>query len=419
MNIENHLAASFKAVSLANYFNKTNSPDILQKARQSYATALRSINAALESCDQATKDSTMLAVLMLDLFEKITTTTPRSFEALTRHINGALTLAKLRGTRQFDGPIGTRMFLQLSSIVLISCVQRDLQPPPDLLELRAIASQYLDAKDPKWQYSTSVMQFISLRISIKNGSLPLPAIIESAKAIDEKFQTILDNMPPLWSYETIKSPDITDSDDIYEDYFHVFPDHRVTHIWNNIHLSRILIYETIRAQLHKASNATLPENSSEIQRSEEIIASLSTDICATVPQYTRVRRVNKDDPFSLDGIRAVRSECISNFPTFDDSTSHSSANPRFFYYPVSKSCSQLYTPFEAARCYSLTFALYIAARSTASPERLRKWIVGRLRFFSSVMGMAEAQMIADVLEGSRDVNPWTVYAMLGSYSFSG
>jgi hypothetical protein len=381
VNIENHLAASLMAVSLAHYFSQTHFPDILHRARQSYINALRLINEALQSSKLATQDATMLAVLLLDLFEKITRTAPRSLESWTKHINGALTLAKLRGTGQFRGTVGIRMFVQLSSTILISCVQRDVEAPPELLELRGVAGQYFDTHDPKWKYSTLVIRFIGFRVAIRNGRLSLSEVIALAKTIDEEFQAILDNMPPVWKYDTISSSGLTDSDDIFEDYFHVFPDHRITHIWNNIRLSRILLHETIREHLQKDRSASPSNSHLEIQRSKNIIASLSTDICASVPQYTRVRCINKNNPTLLNGVHPVLS-------------------------------------FETAKCYSLIFALYIAARSTASPEKLRRWVIERLRFLSSAMGIVEAHKTAEVLEGSPGVNPWAVYAMLGSYSFS-
>jgi hypothetical protein len=391
-------------------------------ARQSYINALQLTNAALQSKEMATKDVTLLAVLLLDLFEKITKTTPRSYESWTKHINGALALSNLRGTDQFRTTLGIRMFVQLTSTILISCVQRDVQPPAEFTTLRNLASRYMDTSDPKWQYSSLVMRFVGFRVAMKNGNLAGSELIDAAKELDEGFQSILDNMPPVWQHDVINTSRNTDPKDVYEDYFHVFPDHRITHISNNIRLSRILLNETIREQCRVALNlsyqdALLFDYSAQIQRSEDTIAFLATDICASVPQYTRVRRLKKDGPTSLNGVHPVMSEPASSFPTFNDPPSLPSC-PRFYYYPTSGNSDQLYTPFEAARCYSLVFALYIAARSTASPERLRKWVICRLRFLSTAMNIAEAHMTAEVLEGNNDINPWTVYAMLGSYSFS-
>lgn len=422
IQVDSHLSASFNAVSLAHFYSKAHAPEVLRMAQRSYIHALQLTNIALHSTKMATKDATMLAVLLLDLFEKITRTTPRSYESWTKHIKGALTLSKLRGKDQFQTTVGVRMFIQLSSNIVISCVQRDCNPPAELLELRDLAGTYMDVYDPKWQYSTLVMRFVEFRVAMKNGSLAGSEIIHAAKELDEKFQSILDNLPPVWKYDVINTLSGFNSEDVYEDYFHVFPDHRITHISNNVRLSRILLNETIREQCSQALNhpkddAHYFDYATHSQLPEDTIASLAADICASVPQYTRVRRLHQNDPTSLTGVHTVISEPASSFPTFNDPPSLPSS-PRFYYYPPSEDFDHLYTPFETARCYSLIFPLYIAARSAASPERLRKWVIGRLRFLRIAMNIVEAEKTAEVLEQNDVMNPWSVYAMLGSYSFS-
>jgi hypothetical protein len=59
------------------------------------------------------RDSTLLAVLLLDLFEKITARhNHRPLADLTEHIDGATRLMVLRGSMQFCSEAGTRMFNQ-------------------------------------------------------------------------------------------------------------------------------------------------------------------------------------------------------------------------------------------------------------------------------------------------------------------
>jgi hypothetical protein len=127
------LRASLAAVSLAHFSTKANSPEVLNMARVNYISALRLTNEALQTRDLATKDSTLLSVLLLDLFEKITKRSQQSFESLTKHANGALARLKLRGTNQFNNHVGLRLFLQLSSTVLIACIQRECPSLPTCL----------------------------------------------------------------------------------------------------------------------------------------------------------------------------------------------------------------------------------------------------------------------------------------------
>lgn len=111
---DSRLCASLAAVSLAHFSIKANSAKALEMARLKYVSALRLTNEALQTRAQATKDATFLSILLLDLFEKVTRRTPQSVESWTKHISGALAIAKLRGAEQFDNLVGLRMFLQLS-----------------------------------------------------------------------------------------------------------------------------------------------------------------------------------------------------------------------------------------------------------------------------------------------------------------
>jgi len=417
--VDAHVYASISAVSLAHFSNKEHSPKVLHLARQKYVSALNKTNTALASPESAARDETLLSVLLLDLFEKITRTTPRYFPGWTSHVTGAIALAKLRGTKQFLTPIGIRMFVQLTSTILISCVQQDTSPPAELISLRDQAAKYLNVQDPKWRYSALVIQFIRLRRAMKDGALSSTDLIYAAKKIDEDFQSILDTMPPGWKFDRVHIPD--HSDDVFDNYFDIYPDHRITHIWNNIRLSRIQINENIRQQCvqgleSKVLDTFASDYAAEIDRCQQNMVALSHDIAASIPQYTRVRYLsNVSNEFRLPSSEI--SQSVNEFPTFNDSASHSWASPRFYYYPTIPDRDQHYTPFEAARCYSLIFAIYIAARCVFTTASLRTWLIGRLRFLST-MNIKEAKMAAEVLERNENVNPWTVYAMLGSYSFT-
>jgi hypothetical protein len=72
-------------------------------------------------------------------------------------MKGAIELVKLRGDAQFRSVLGLRLFLQFHSTLLIGCLQHNARVPCHLIELRREASQYIDSKDPKWNFSEIVL----------------------------------------------------------------------------------------------------------------------------------------------------------------------------------------------------------------------------------------------------------------------
>jgi hypothetical protein len=118
--------ASVTAVGLVGVAQMTRSQAALEAARKSYGKALQLTNAALRDQAEAVKDTTMLSVLVLGLFEMIGGSSARTTEAWQKHLNGAAALAKIRGMAQFRSRAGIRMFFMLTQNTMISCIQNEL-----------------------------------------------------------------------------------------------------------------------------------------------------------------------------------------------------------------------------------------------------------------------------------------------------
>jgi hypothetical protein len=72
LGLEDCLLTAMKAVGLASYAHKACAPSLLLNARYQYTKAIRLTNAALQSSDDVTKDSTLMAVQILGVFEQVT-----------------------------------------------------------------------------------------------------------------------------------------------------------------------------------------------------------------------------------------------------------------------------------------------------------------------------------------------------------
>ena len=111
-----HLTLAIEAVSLAYLWHKVASDTALATARERYVLALQMVNKTLRhSKDAINSTSSLLASLLLDLFEKITDSKSLNNKSWTSHINGALALVRLRGIEKFHDPLDLRVSWYVSA----------------------------------------------------------------------------------------------------------------------------------------------------------------------------------------------------------------------------------------------------------------------------------------------------------------
>jgi len=74
-----------KAVGLAGYAHLVHAPSLMKNARYQYLLALQSTNAALRDPIEVKRDATLLATIILGLFETITGVARRSLDDWAEH----------------------------------------------------------------------------------------------------------------------------------------------------------------------------------------------------------------------------------------------------------------------------------------------------------------------------------------------
>jgi hypothetical protein len=142
---------TLKAVSLAYLANEFHDSSIRRKASKKYSLALMLTQHTLQDPQMASQSLTLLTILLLGLFENLTSEQDK-FDAETKHLEGALTLTKLRGSQQFRSPLGLVMFMHLGSDILSSCLRHGTYVPIEYTRLRAQAQKYIDATEPLWYH---------------------------------------------------------------------------------------------------------------------------------------------------------------------------------------------------------------------------------------------------------------------------
>jgi hypothetical protein len=93
--------------------------DLMHRSTMMYARTKERIDRALAEPHEARKDSTIVTMLILALYEF---SNKRSLESWKHHITGATSLLTLRGKSQLSTPIGIQIFKDVFSHLLLSCI---------------------------------------------------------------------------------------------------------------------------------------------------------------------------------------------------------------------------------------------------------------------------------------------------------
>ncbi|KAE9371537.1 hypothetical protein N431DRAFT_25801 [Stipitochalara longipes BDJ] len=381
-----HLTLAIETLSLAYFWHLSHSDVAITTARQRYVSALRMTNNALISPKEATKDTTLLASLLLDLFEKITDSKPRGNKSWTSHIDGALALVKLRGIEHFQERTELHVLIRLINHHIASSLTSATLVSPELLAVRDYVAENLTFEDHTLQVSNVTIEYAKLRNDFRTSALSNNEYVTASKELDLKLEALNLNMPTAWQYSTTLA--ISQSDRIFDVQFDSYPHRNICYAWNFLRVGRILLNETlIEGYLGSPGGG---EYLASLRRAYDNVGTLAGQICASIPQYTDCEGAARKRLPSSENSRLLKHGPRGNHP---------------------------HTLHHQAECYSLIWPLYAAGRSKAGPD-VRPWVIQQLHYIGSHFNIRNAEIVARILEGETDVCPWDVYAILGSYAFN-
>lgn len=409
-HFDDNLMASIKAVGLAGFANVENSAAVMKEARREYATALRLTNSALRSPVDAKRDSTLLSIMILSIYETVAGNNQKSFKSWAEHIHGAAALVKLRGLDQLQTAEGRRMVIQVTSNLLISCIQRAIALPNHILDLRAEIKKLIDESEPAWQVQELMIKFCAFRAARNNGAINDPRIIlANALEIDDQFMTIFTNPPLSWRYETRYSN--MDAEHVWNGSYHVYYDYWVAQLWNAMRTCRMLLHEAIRDALLQGFQSRPPvfsgiEHTAQFQLSTDILYQMQAEVLASVPQHIGFSpsRSRASDPGtqSVDKMQPL---------TFNDSAARISPVLKSFIEPHEASSSDplMDTDLPVLRAsggYFLMWPLFLAAAVDVASSESQSWAIGRLRSIGKIMGIRQAYVLAAIVENKSSIHEW-------------
>jgi hypothetical protein len=253
-----------KAVGLAGYAHLVHAPSLMKNARYQYLLALQSTNAALRDPTEVKKDTTLLATVILGLFETITGVGRHSLDdwaehsmyikspslppevlfpnspgvnfplwensMLIRHAaRGASALIKLRGPNQIKSNIGRRMLVNVNAHLLLICLSDGVGLPDHMVEYNEAAIKLVETPDPSLVVQNIMMRLCQFRAEVFKGSLSDPQeILTKALDLDGILLKIATDIPLRWEYDTVFTDD--DLDIVYNGCYHIYYDYvRIFH----------------------------------------------------------------------------------------------------------------------------------------------------------------------------------------------
>ncbi|KAL4860628.1 hypothetical protein BDV12DRAFT_181301 [Aspergillus spectabilis] len=298
---ENARMASLVSVGMAMLARVRQSEELREAATKEYGRALTLLTRAVSIEEESRANATLSAVLLLALFEVITSRSLGTINKWTSHVYGASALLELRGQEELQNSEGLNLFIQLRFQIILSCLQLSLHVPDSLLNCNKIAMYLrpqIEAYCDRIIHITG--QLSNLRADIHKNILTDPYdILSKAYAIEADLIAWLALSPPEFLYTTIEhslpkpwsstSTSTCTPPPLYDNRYHLYHDLWVGHTWNQYRCSRIIVSEIILSCLRRLSSLSGAPSSKDLRRQcttlRKTSRDLALDICASVPYH--------------------------------------------------------------------------------------------------------------------------------------
>lgn len=355
---------------------------IQQLALQKHWHALTLTNKALSDPLTAVRDSTLMTVILLQLYEALTWSDASSLKNWTAHVDGAATLLKLRGAEQFKSPIGLAMFTYIKQRTISGCLRQSKAVPVHLIRLGRISRRYQTADELQATNLTEIVtEYCHFRHELRQKQLVEPdAIVKRLIQLDCKLLNWERNLPNSYRWQRVHVPNTTV---ILEGKFDVYTRRWAAAVWNKYRDLRIFINQKLRSYLALASSAGTRDTADRVSALQRTIRTLSSDLCASVP-FIMMPQSSWSDPCDTE----------------------SNNSPSLHTKKPGEMDSDRPTPVEQVDVNAIAWVLYPIAEDRYNPPEMRQWVLDVLR-----------RLAAD--GGSSLSREWTLIARQSVWAHTG
>ncbi|OGM44698.1 hypothetical protein ABOM_007378 [Aspergillus bombycis] len=360
------LVASMAAIGLVTLANTTGQPQLAKHARAKYSEAINQVNVALASPTESIKDSTLMSVISLGLFEHVS-----DFSSWARHVQGAAALVVARGKSQFSTRASLFMFNQVRADMVAVCMHSGQPFPEDLCQLQEEATKHMDPMSAFWRLGVVATQCTKFLWCVRKnrGQIAWPTLLQQATGLQGSLQHIVGVLSMQSGYTTSRKPG-GDPTVFYNERFDVYMNSWAIRVWNNARTLQIKVCDSMRYisnQILATDLEPVTQAHIELQRldTQEIVSKLGKDIIATVPQALGVIPSASDIGYAID----------------------------------------ISSPINGSAGYMMTWSLYTAGKSPVMEGEGRKWIIQRLQEFGHTAGITLAlQLVENIIKIDQCAN---------------
>ena len=270
--------------------------------------------------------------------------------------------------------------------------------PSELVAIRARFAPNADNNHDTMSLYPLMVKYVTLKQQFDDGIYTAREIVRRYHDLDVSVEAGEEAMPTSWQSTTTHRTIPGSRPRI----------HRIdTYTHRNICSARNML-RVIRLELnqvvieHVRHEADIRTCHGIFVASGAAIEHLVDDICASLPSWTNCDyKLSPSILASMIGLSMTRT-------TVTDTSTGSGRSQRYYHYE----------PERRANCTQLIFPLYAAGRATTR-LRTRRWIISCLHHFGDHFYLRSAESAAQLLEEGGNVDPWDVYALVGSYAFNG
>ncbi|KAF2101785.1 hypothetical protein NA57DRAFT_64483 [Rhizodiscina lignyota] len=354
------------AVALSALGNYPGNSRLKVDARKAYGRALNKINEAIQDPLTAASDHSLMTILMFSLYEAVASTDKQP-TAWSNHVDGAVALAKLRGSDGWKTKESVGLFRAIRMCMLTSAIQRakpvDEYPGPkgwtcdDNFEqnpANRLAIISLDLPNLRRYAVDVVSQSPSL-----NKNAEIMHIMKMAQEVDGRLEHWYLTLPEDWGHRTVRMQ-LEEPVDVFnapqwQGPVHIYDDLFMANIINDYRVSRIFCQQII-LNMSGALSDPAPETLITVhgmqQHAMYVARTMADDVCSSVPFHLEIDL----QPRARDSGQEIHAA-------------------------------------EATGGYFLSWPLFVIGNTDCVPMRQREWIRGRLYRIGQDFGLSSAQMM--------------------------